>query len=129
MTFEPCGRTNRSQRVVVPRLQTSCSFVARKPNEKNHRHCRRSETHSISERAVRDRESELTSVQQIARIAGVTVNLRDGFQNERLSPEYLAIHGLPPDATDTHEDWIRRLLAFWLAMRALRLKARRLEGP
>jgi PAS domain S-box-containing protein len=70
---------------------------------------RRSETLSISERAVRDRESELASVQQIARIAGITVDLRNGFRNERRSPEYLAIHGLPPDATDTHEDWIRRL--------------------
>jgi PAS domain S-box-containing protein len=70
---------------------------------------RRSETLSISERAVRDRESELASVQQIARIAGITVNLRDGFRNERRSPEYLAIHGLPPDAIDTHEDWVRRL--------------------
>ena len=70
---------------------------------------RRSETLSISERAVRDRESELASVEQIARIAGITVDLRNGFRNERRSPEYLAIHGLPPDATDTHEDWIRRL--------------------
>ena len=42
---------------------------------------RRSETLSISERAVRDRESELASVQQIARIAGITVNLRNGFRH------------------------------------------------
>jgi PAS domain S-box-containing protein len=70
---------------------------------------RRSETLSLSEQALKDRENELASVQQIARIAGITVDLREGFRNDRRSAEYLAIHGLPPDSMDSHEDWARRL--------------------
>ncbi len=49
---------------------------------------------TASEQALRDRESELAEVQRIAKVGGVIVDLRDGFQNRR-SPEYLAIHGLP----------------------------------
>lgn len=42
-------------------------------------------------------------------MGGVVVDLREGFQNFR-SPEYLAIHGLPPEAAnETHEDWVRRI--------------------
>lgn len=64
---------------------------------------------SASERALRDRESELAEVQRIARVGGVVVDLRDGFSNRR-SPEYLAIHGLPPEArNERHEDWVARL--------------------
>jgi PAS domain S-box-containing protein len=64
---------------------------------------------SVSERALRDRESELAEVQRIAKVGGVVVELRDGFQNRR-SPEYLAIHGLPPEAAhETHEDWVARV--------------------
>jgi len=59
--------------------------------------------------ALREREAELTRVQQIGRIGGLEVDLRDGFRNRR-SPEYLAIHGLPPEAAnETHEDWVRRV--------------------
>lgn len=61
------------------------------------------------EQALRDREKELASVQQIAKVGGVTVDLQNAFRNGRRSPEYLAIHGLPPDAVDTHDDWVRRL--------------------
>jgi PAS domain S-box-containing protein len=61
------------------------------------------------ERALREREAELARVQQIGQVGGVEVDLRDGFRNRR-SPEYLLIHGLPPDAVnETHEDWVRRL--------------------
>lgn len=64
---------------------------------------------SASERELRDRESELREVQQIAMVGGVVVDLRSGFKNRR-SPEYLAIHGLPPEAaSETHEDWVARL--------------------
>ena len=64
---------------------------------------------TASEQALRDRESELAEVQRIAKVGGVIVDLRDGFQNRR-SPEYLAIHGLPPEAAnETHEDWVARL--------------------
>lgn len=59
--------------------------------------------------ALREREAELARVQKIGRIGGVEVDLRTGFRNRR-SPEYLVIHGLPPDAVnETHEDWVRRI--------------------
>jgi len=62
-----------------------------------------------SQRALKDRECDLARVQQIARIGGVNVDLRHGFDNGRRAPEYLKVHGLAPDSTDTHEDWVRRL--------------------
>jgi hypothetical protein len=59
--------------------------------------------------ALREREAELARVQQIGRIGGLEVDLRTGFHNRR-SPEYLLIHGLPPEASkESHEDWVRRL--------------------
>jgi hypothetical protein len=59
--------------------------------------------------ALREREAELARVQRLGRIGGLEVDLRTGFQNRR-SPEYLLIHGLPPDAVnEPHEDWVRRL--------------------
>ena len=59
--------------------------------------------------ALREREAELARVQQIGQIGGLEVDLREGFRNRR-SPEYLAIHGLPPDAVhESHEDWVQRL--------------------
>ena len=61
------------------------------------------------EKTLKDREADLARVQKIARVGGVTVDLRKGFDNGRRSPEYLEIHGLSPDAVDTHEDWVRRL--------------------
>jgi PAS domain S-box-containing protein len=64
---------------------------------------------SAAEEALRRREAELAEVQKIARVGGVVVELRDGFRNRR-SPEYLAIHGLPPEAVnETHEDWVARI--------------------
>jgi PAS domain S-box-containing protein len=53
--------------------------------------------------------SEPAALQQVAKVAAIAVDLRDGFRNEHRSPEYRAIHGLPPDTNDTHEDWIARL--------------------
>ena len=59
--------------------------------------------------ALRDREAELARVQQLGRIGGLEVDLRTGFRNRR-SPEYLLIHGLPPDAAnESHDDWVRRI--------------------
>ena len=59
--------------------------------------------------SLRDRENELAEVQRIAKVGGVLVHLTNGFENKR-SPEYLAIHGLPPEAVnETHQDWVRRL--------------------
>jgi hypothetical protein len=63
---------------------------------------RETETPSFSEAAS-------IEVSQIAKVAAVTVDLRDGFRNARRSPEYRAIHGLSPDVNDTREDWIARL--------------------
>ena len=60
-------------------------------------------------RELQEREAELARIQRIGRVGGVEVDLRDGFQNRR-SPEYLIIHGLPPDAAnETHEDWVNRI--------------------
>ena len=59
--------------------------------------------------ALREREAELARVQQIGCIGGLEVDLTTGFRNRR-SPEYLLIHGLPPDAVhESHEDWVQRL--------------------
>ena len=62
-----------------------------------------------AERAVKDRENDLARVQKIAGIGGVSVDLRNGFNNRRRSPEYREIHGLGPDAVDTHDDWVGRI--------------------
>ena len=63
----------------------------------------------ITERTLNDRENELARIQRIARIGGVTVDLKNGFDNGRRSLEYLEIHGLNPDAIDTHENWLKRI--------------------
>lgn len=60
-------------------------------------------------RSLQEREAELARIQRIARIGGLEVDLRKGFKNRR-SPEYLLVHGLPPEATaETYEDWIARI--------------------
>jgi PAS domain S-box-containing protein len=60
-------------------------------------------------RALQDREAELARIQRIARVGGVEVDFREGFKNRR-SPEYLLIHGLPPDAAnESHDDWVNRI--------------------
>jgi len=59
--------------------------------------------------ALREREAQLARVQQVGRIGGLEVDLRAGFRNRR-SPEYLLIHGLPPEALyESHEDWVQRV--------------------
>ncbi|HEV2156734.1 PAS domain S-box protein [Bradyrhizobium sp.] len=60
-------------------------------------------------RALQEREAELARIQRIGKVGGLEVDFREGFKNRR-SPEYLMIHGLPPEAVDeTHEDWVNRL--------------------
>jgi PAS domain S-box-containing protein len=60
-------------------------------------------------RALQEREAELARIQRIGRVGGVEVDLRSGFRNRR-SPEYLLIHGLPPDAVnESHQDWVNRI--------------------
>jgi PAS domain S-box-containing protein len=71
--------------------------------------CRDVTSEHLAAVALREREAELVRVQQVGRVGGLEVDLRTGFRNRR-SPEYLVIHGLPPEAVDeTHEDWVRRL--------------------
>jgi PAS domain S-box-containing protein len=71
--------------------------------------CRDVTSERLADAALREREAELARVQQIGRIGGLEVDLRTGFRNRR-SPEYLLIHGLPPDAAnESHEDWVRRI--------------------
>jgi len=60
-------------------------------------------------RALQEREAELARIQRIGKVGGVEVDFREGFKNRR-SPEYLIIHGLPPEASnETHEDWVNRI--------------------
>lgn len=63
-----------------------------------------------AEARLTERELEFARVQKIGQIGGLTVDLRGGqFRNTR-SPEYLVVHGLPPEAEhETHEDWVRRI--------------------
>jgi PAS domain S-box-containing protein len=71
--------------------------------------CRDVTSDYLAATALREREAELARVQQIGRIGGLEVDLRTGFRNRR-SPEYLLIHGLPPEAAnESHEDWVRRV--------------------
>jgi len=60
-------------------------------------------------RAVLEREAELARIQRIARVGGLEIEFRDGVKNRR-SPEYLLVHGLPPEAAnETYEDWVTRI--------------------
>jgi PAS domain S-box-containing protein len=71
--------------------------------------CRDVTKQHLATLALREREAELARVQQIGRIGGLEVDLRTGFRNRR-SPEYLLVHGLPPEAVnETHDDWVRRI--------------------
>jgi PAS domain S-box-containing protein len=100
---EPAG-------VIAIVVETTQRVIAERRIREN-----RDELHRVNEilfesqRALKDRESDLARVQQIARIGGVNVDLRDGFDNGKRAPEYLEVHGLAPNTIDTHEDWVRRL--------------------
>ena len=60
-------------------------------------------------RALQEREAELARIQRIGKVGGFEVDLREGVQNRR-SPEYLVIHGLPPEArNETLKDWLQRV--------------------
>jgi PAS domain S-box-containing protein len=59
--------------------------------------------------ALKSRETELAKIQYVGRYGSLEVDLTSGFRNER-SPEYLAIHGLPPaERYEPHENWVRRI--------------------
>src|SRR6266700_8344811 len=60
-------------------------------------------------RALQEREAELARIQRIARVGGLEIDFRDGVKNRR-SPEYLLVHGLPPEAAnETYGDWVDRI--------------------
>src|SRR5271169_6044243 len=60
-------------------------------------------------RALQEREAELARIQRIARVGGLEIDFRDGVKNRR-SPEYLLVHGLPPEAAnETYDDWVNRI--------------------
>src|SRR5262249_39647645 len=62
-------------------------------------------------RALQEREAELARIQRIGKVGGFEVDLREGVKVRR-SPEYLMIHGLPPEArNETQEDWVNRVHA------------------
>src|SRR5258708_36128007 len=60
-------------------------------------------------RALQEREAELARIQRIAGVGGLEIDFRDGVRNRR-TPEYLLIHGLPPEAADaTYEHRVGRI--------------------
>src|SRR6516225_4498029 len=62
-----------------------------------------------ADRALQEREAELARIQRIGKVGGFEIDFREGFKNRR-SPEYLMIHGLPPEAAgESHEDWVSRI--------------------
>ncbi len=70
---------------------------------------RADQARAAAEDALRARERELARVQKIGKVGGLEVDLRDSFTNKR-SPEYLVLHGLPPEAaSESHEEWVRRI--------------------
>jgi PAS domain S-box-containing protein len=100
---EPAG-------VIAIVVETTQRVIAERHVRKNRDELRRvNEVLFESQKALKDRESDLARVQRIARIGGVNVDLRNGFDNGKRAPEYLEIHGLDPDSVDTHEDWVRRI--------------------
>ena len=60
--------------------------------------------------ALKEREAELARIQRIGKVGGVEADFRDSGVKNRRSPEYLVIHGLPPEAwNETQEDWVNRI--------------------
>ena len=58
---------------------------------------------------LQEREAELARIQRMARVGGLAIDFRDGLKNRR-SPEYLLVHGLPPEAAnETYENWVDRI--------------------
>lgn len=56
------------------------------------------------------REAELARVQRIGQVGGLEVDLRGHSFRNRRSPEYLKLHGLPPNAeNETHDSWVARI--------------------
>ncbi|TPG60398.1 PAS domain-containing hybrid sensor histidine kinase/response regulator [Roseomonas nepalensis] len=98
------GRPVPPVRTPVPEMNTVGAALSRA-----------GETIAARDRALREREAQLARTQRLARVGGfellVEHDVEGGprFRNLR-SPEYLALHGLPPDAEEEpHADWVSRL--------------------
>ncbi|MBC9878907.1 PAS domain-containing protein [Bradyrhizobium sp. INPA01-394B] len=71
--------------------------------------CRDDTSDHVATLALKSRDTELARIQYVGKYGSLEVDLTSGFRNER-SPEYLAIHGLPPaERYETHENWVRRI--------------------
>jgi len=71
--------------------------------------CRDDTSDHVATLALKSRDTVLARIQYVGKYGSLEVDLTSGFRNER-SPEYLAIHGLPPaDRYETHENWVRRI--------------------
>jgi PAS domain S-box-containing protein len=58
-------------------------------------------------RALQEREAELARIQRMAKVGGLEIDFRGGVKR---SPEYLLVHGLPPEAAnEAYEDWVERI--------------------
>jgi PAS domain S-box-containing protein len=68
------------------------------------------DTRADAEARLRLREAELSRAQRLSRLGSYEVYVGDGgFRNHR-SPEYLALHGLGPEAAnEPHDAWVRRV--------------------
>lgn len=81
-----------------------------------------------AEAALRQREADLARVQRIGQVGGLDIDVADGLTSRR-SPEYLRLHGLPPDLeSETHADWLARVHPDDRAAADIALLAA-LEGP
>ncbi|MBP0443462.1 PAS domain-containing protein [Roseomonas sp. SSH11] len=70
---------------------------------------------AVRDAALREREAQLAQTQRLARVGGFEIVVtydaegRPAFHNHR-SPEYLALHGLKPEAAEEpHGAWLRRI--------------------
>lgn len=64
---------------------------------------------SLQEETLRQREKDFVRVQRIGEVGGLDIDITGGLRSWR-SPEYLRLHGLPPDApAEGHADWRARV--------------------
>lgn len=62
-----------------------------------------------AERKLREREADLARMQRIGEVGGLDIDVANDLTSWR-SPEYLRLHGLPPDARkETHAEWLARV--------------------
>jgi PAS domain S-box-containing protein len=63
-----------------------------------------------SDLELQRRASELSRAQRLTRLGSYEIDLTEDGYRVRRSPEYLALHGLPPEAAEeSRDDWIARV--------------------